>query len=110
MVISNTTVPGNAPSRPLLNDLGEMIFLDRYALKDMTKKSLAVGDTVIVCVNQKTRQREIGTVRSVVGDRVSIELRDGTHTEQGLEDVDKPLETTPQEMMARVARGIAAME
>ncbi len=49
--------------RATLNELGEKIFLDRYALKDMTKKSLAVGDTVIVCVNQKTRQREIGVVR-----------------------------------------------
>jgi ribonucleoside-diphosphate reductase alpha chain len=110
MVISNPTVSGHASSRPLLNDLGEMIFLDRYALKDMSKKSLTVGDTVIVCVNQKSRQREIGTVKAVNGDRVAIELRDGSHTEQGLEDVDKPLETTPEEMMARVARGIAAME
>jgi ribonucleoside-diphosphate reductase alpha chain len=94
----------------LLNELGEKIFLDRYALKDMTKKSLAPGDTVIVCVNQKSRQREIGTVRSIHGDRVNIELRDGTSTEQGMEDVDKPLETSPEQMMDRVARGIAAIE
>ena len=93
-----------------LNELGEKIFLDRYALKDMTKKSLQTGDTVIVCVNQKTRQREIGTVLSLHNDRVSIELRDGTLTEQGIEDVDKPLETTPAQMIERVARGIAAME
>ncbi|HEX6291349.1 MAG TPA: LAGLIDADG family homing endonuclease, partial [Herpetosiphonaceae bacterium] len=98
------------PPRAVLNELGEKIFLDRYALKDMTKKSLAVGDTVIVCVNQKTRQREIGTVRSLSNGRVSIELRDGTLTEQGIEDVDKPLETRPEQMMERVARGIAAIE
>lgn len=93
-----------------LNELGEKIFLDRYALKDMTKQSLAVGDTVIVCVNQKTRQREIGTVLSIAKSRVTIELRDGTITEQGIEDVDKPLETRPEQMMERVARGIAAIE
>ena len=110
MVASDLSAPGFAPSRPLLNELGEKIFLDRYALKDMTKKSLAPGDTVIVCVNQKTRQREIGTVRNLKGDRVVIELRDGTSTEQGLEDVDKPLETSPEAMMDRVARGIAAIE
>jgi ribonucleoside-diphosphate reductase alpha chain len=110
MVASDLSAPGFAPSRPLLNELGEKIFLDRYALKDMTKKSLAPGDTVIVCVNQKTRQREIGTVRTLKGDRVFIELRDGTSTEQGLEDVDKPLETSPDAMMDRVARGIAAIE
>ena len=99
-----------AAPRALLNDLGEKIFLDRYALKDMTKKSLAEGDTVIVCVNQKTRQREIGTVRSLSNGRVNVELRDGTVTEQGIEDVDKPLETDPGQMMDRVARGIAAIE
>src|ERR1044071_4540286 len=99
-----------APPKAVLNDLGEKIFLDRYALKDMTKKSLSVGDTVIVCVNQKTRQREIGTVRGLNNGRVSIELRDGTLTEQGIEDVDKPLETQPEQMMERVARGIAAIE
>lgn len=98
------------PPKAVLNELGEKIFLDRYALKDMTKKSLSVGDTVIVCVNQKTRQREIGTVRGLSNGRVSIELRDGTLTEQGIEDVDKPLETQPEQMMERVARGIAAIE
>lgn len=112
MVTSDSSVPSTAPgaTSALLNDLGEKIFLDRYALKDMTKKSLVPGDLVIVCVNQKSRQREIGTVKSILGDRVSIELRDGTMTEQGMEDVDKPLETTPEAMMDRVARGIAEIE
>ena len=97
-------------SQAVLNELGEKIFLDRYALKDMTKTSLTVGDTVIVCVNQKTRQREIGKVLHLHGGRVTVELRDGTVTEQGIEDVDKPLETDPGQMMDRVARGIAAIE
>jgi ribonucleoside-diphosphate reductase alpha chain len=110
MVASEMSASGSASSRPLLNELGEKIFLDRYALKDMTKKSLSVGDLVIACVNQKTRQREIGTVSAIRGDRVAIDLRDGTSTEQGIEDVDKPLETTPESMMDRVARGIASIE
>lgn len=95
---------------PLLNELGEKIFLDRYALKDMTKKSLEIGDTVIACVDQKTRQREIGKVVRIDGDRVGLELRDGTTTEQGIEDVDKPLELIPEQMMDRVAHGIAEIE
>lgn len=108
---STTARNGNGrKSQAVLNELGEKIFLDRYALKDMTKTSLSIGDTVIVCVNQKTRQREIGTVLKLYQDRVSIELRDGTVTEQGIEDVDKPLETQPEQMMERVARGIAAIE
>jgi ribonucleoside-diphosphate reductase alpha chain len=88
----NGTHPDTTP-KASLNELGEKIFLDRYALKDMTKRSLAAGDTVIVCVNQKTRQREIGTVLHLGDGRVTIELRDGTVTEQAFEDVDKPLET-----------------
>ena len=112
MVTSDSSVPSTAPgaTSALLNDLGEKIFLDRYALKDMTKKSLVAGDTVIVCVNQKSRQREIGTVKGIHGDRVTIDLRDGTTTEQGMEDLDKPLETSPEAMMDRVARGIADIE
>ena len=99
-----------AQPKAVLNELGEKIFLDRYALKDMTKQSLAVGDTVIVCVDQKTRQREIGNVRGLNKGRVTIELRDGTVTEQGIEDVDKPLDTEAGQLMDRIARGIAAIE
>jgi len=101
---------GHLHGKTELNELGEKIFLDRYALKDMTKRSLAAGDTVIVCVNQKTRQREIGRVLAIAKGRVTVELRDGSVTEQGIEDVDKPLETDPGQMMDRVARGIAAVE
>src|SRR5688500_9472109 len=92
----------HAAPKAILNELGEKIFLDRYALKDMTKRSLAVGDTVIVCVDQKTRQREIGSVRALNKGRATVELRDGTITEQGIEDIDKPLETEPGQMMDRV--------
>ena len=45
-----------------LNPLGEKIFLDRYALKDGKKETVAVGDTVVVAVDLETGQREIGTI------------------------------------------------
>lgn len=95
-----------------MNDLGEKIFLDRYALKDIKKESLVVGDTVIVCVDQKTRQREIGKVVACGsrGSEVTVELRDGTTTSQSWDDVDKPLELTAEETMARTARGVASVE
>src|SRR5262245_53365412 len=60
-----------------LNELGQKIFLDRYAMKDMHKRTLSVGDMVIVCVDDKTGQREIGTARNIEAGRVSVELRDG---------------------------------
>src|SRR5688572_1940719 len=66
-----------------LNELGQKIFLDRYAVKDAKKRTLGVGDLVIVCVDDKTGQREIGTVvaidRAAAGGagRVKVELKDG---------------------------------
>ncbi len=93
-----------------LNELGQKIFLDRYALKDMHKRTLSVGDMVIVCVDDKTGQREIGLVRAMESGRVSVELRDGSIVERLTEHVSKPIETEPDQMMERVARGVAAVE
>ena len=93
-----------------LHELGYKIFLDRYAQKDMTRGSLAVGDTVIVVVNAKTGQREVGTVLSLDLPRVTVSLLDGETVVRDLEHVDKPIETEPAQMMTRVARGVAATE
>ena len=96
-----------------LNELGQKIFLDRYALKDMKKRTLGVGDMVIVCVDPKTGQREIGEVRSIAEGktRVTVELKGGGGVIECLyEHVSKPIETEPEQMMERVARGIAAVE
>lgn len=93
-----------------LHEVGEKIFFDRYAFKDGKKDSLAVGDTVVVCVNLETGQREIGTATKYENGKVTILLRDGSSTERALEHVDKPLETRPEQMMDRVAHGIASAE
>ena len=93
-----------------LHELGYKIFLDRYAQKDMTRSSLSVGDTVIVVVNAKTGQREIGTVSALDLPQVTVALLDGETVVRDLEHVDKPVETEPAQMMTRVARGVAATE
>lgn len=93
-----------------LQELGEKIFLDRYALKDMNKANLAVGDVVVVCVDTETGQREIGEVLSVNGDLVRVALGADEVVERSMEHVDRPLETHPDELIARVAKGIAAIE
>src|SRR5499427_3169314 len=66
-----------------LSELGQKIFLDRYALKDMRKRTLSVGDLVIVCVDVKTGQREIGELRTIDegSGRVVVELRNGSTVE-----------------------------
>ncbi len=95
-----------------LSELGEKIFLDRYAVKDAKKETLSVGDTVVVCVNLKTGHREIGTVKSFDADtkQVEVTLRDGSVETRALEHVDKPLETAPEQMFERIARHIASVE
>jgi adenosylcobalamin-dependent ribonucleoside-diphosphate reductase len=95
-----------------LAELGEKIFLDRYAIKDAKKETLAVGDTVVVCVNLKTGQREIGTVEKVNLDNreVIVKLRDGSMETRAIEHIDKPLETVPEQMFERIAQHIASVE
>jgi len=103
-------VQTKAAEKNALHELGYKIFLDRYAQKDMTRSTLAVGDTVIVVVDSKTGQREIGTVTAIKLPKVTVQLLDGDVTERDIEQVDKPLETDPGQMMDRVAAGIAAIE
>ncbi len=100
-----TTNPHNR-----LHDLGYKIFLDRYALKDVARSTLALGDTVIVVINGETGQREIGKITALNLPKVTIELLDGDVVERDIENVDKPVETDPGQMMDRVAQGIAAAE
>lgn len=108
--------PSTVAENNQLSELGQKIFLDRYAMKDMSKRTLSTGDMVIVCVDAKTGQREIGVVSAMDeaapggGGRVTVELRDGTRIECLSEHVSKPVETEPEQMMERVARGIAAVE
>ncbi len=94
-----------------LNEIGYKIFLDRYALKDGKKDSLKIGDTVIVCTDVETSQREIGTVTQLMNGEVTVRLRgDGGEVTRAVEHIDKPLETDPAQMHARIARGIASVE
>lgn len=99
-------------SKNALSELGEKIFLDRYAVKDMKRETLATGDIAIVLVNPKTGQREIGTIESIdrAANKVQIRLRDGELTERAIEHVDKPLETVPEQMFDRIAEHIASVE
>lgn len=99
-----------ASNKNALHELGYKIFLDRYALKDMKRQTLSVGDTVIVVVDSKTGQREIGAVTAMNLPSVTIKLLDGETVIRDIENVDKPLETDPGQMMDRVAKGIADIE
>ena len=94
-----------------LSALGRKIFLDRYALKDVRKETLKIGDIVVAVSNPLTGQREIGVVTELgQGDEITVKLDDGVVLHVKREDVDKPLETDPAQMLARVAKGISSVE
>ena len=93
-----------------LKALGEKIFLDRYAFKDAQKATLKEGDTVIVCTNLETGQREIGQAMALNQDQVTVKLHDGSAIERAIEHIDKPLEIHPSQMMTRVAASLAQEE
>ena len=113
---ADVRTPVAAVENNQLTELGQKIFLDRYALKDTTKRTLSTGDLVIVCVDARTGQREIGTLTAMDetaaggAGRVTVELHDGSKIECLSEHVSKPIETDAEQMMERVARGIASVE
>ncbi|NLN19829.1 MAG: hypothetical protein GX162_11240, partial [Firmicutes bacterium] len=57
----------------ILDGISELIFLDRYAMKD-PHKEIKPGDTVVVLVKEDPRfpQKDIGIVRSVEGDKLTV--------------------------------------
>jgi adenosylcobalamin-dependent ribonucleoside-diphosphate reductase len=105
------TARESAAAKPnQLHDLGYKIFLDRYAQKDMTRSTLAVGDIVIVVVDPQSGQREVGKIAALDAPKVTVELLNGESMTTDIERIDKPLETLPEQMMERVAAGIAEAE
>lgn len=95
-----------------LSELGEKIFLDRYAVKDIKRETLAIGDSVVVLVNPKTGQREIGVIETLdfAKKEVGVRMRDGQIEMRTIEHIDKPLELVPEQMFDRIAKHIASVE
>ena len=110
--MSQSPVNLQTRTKNALSELGEKIFLDRYAVKDMKRETLAVGDTAVVLVNPKTGQREIGVIENIdlVTKEVSVRMRNGDLEMRAIEHIDKPLETVPEQMFDRIAKHIASVE
>lgn len=95
-----------------LTALGRKALLDRYARKATKTDILEVGDLVIVCTDKESGQREIGTVSSLDADgrTVQVQTEDGNTYSLDTEDIDKPIETDPQDVVKRVARAMSKVE
>lgn len=107
------------------NGVSRLVMLDRYAQKDTSKKTIAIGDIVVLTVKDdpKFPARGIGYIREIYGQNAVIEveeefrsaLEDPQEIETGLvtrefNDFEKLLELYYEQIAKRNARGLAEVE
>lgn len=88
-----------------LNELGKIIFLDRYARKDLVTTAKE-GDTLVF---KQGYQKQAGIVKQILGDSAIVVSND-QEVEIKLREADKAVETVPDEMFKRVAKEMATVE
>ncbi|WP_427110931.1 vitamin B12-dependent ribonucleotide reductase [Lysinibacillus xylanilyticus] len=98
-----------------------LIMLDRYSFKDTEKKTLKVGDLVVLTVKSDPQfpARGIGNVSEINGSNVTVLLEEvyrqyaeteGGHITVNVGAIDKPLEIYYEQIAKRNAKGLANVE
>lgn len=93
-----------------LPESGYRVFLDRFARKDVTRKTISEGDLVLINTDHIT---EVGKVLRRANGEVSVEIGENGSSKVltvAVDRVDKPLELSPRDMHRRVATAVAAVE
>src|SRR5690625_3494232 len=106
--------------------VSRLVMLDRYAFKDTEKKTLKVGDFVVLTVkpDPKFPARGFGFIQSIDREKhqatiqVADEFKgvlDGNEADTGiivrnLDAIDKPLEVFYEQIAKRNANGLASVE
>ena len=105
--------------------ISRLIMLDRYAFKDMSGKTLTVGDLVILTTHADPQYpaRGIGKIEEINKEQLIIRIEEEfqsslTNPEEiasgrvirNINEVEKPLELYFEQIAARVARGISDIE
>lgn len=99
--------------------VSRLVMLDRYSFKDTEKKTLSVGDFVILTIQDdpKFPARGYGFVTDLDNGYVTVKLDEQYHSVAGTETVrvpisaiDKPLEIYYEQIAKRVARGLSEVE
>ena len=80
-------------SERVLSDLGEKIFIDRYARK--TYNNFVIGDKVLVKDNG-SRESGFGAVLSWSKDSVTVKLENGDEITCDKSNVTQPIETVTE--------------
>ncbi len=87
--------------------LAYKIFIDRFALKDLTRTNLKVGDMVLVHTHPGS---ELGKVLEILdSDQVKVQLPNKVAVYH-VDHVDKPVETSYDQCCGRVASAIPTRE
>lgn len=90
--------------RVSLDGLRDLIFSDRYALKD-PNRDFRVGDKVVVLVEMMGDwpRRETGIIQSIDGDHATVMTSGGEEVTKPLSDMDRVLEQSVSDMWDRIA-------
>ena len=99
--------------------VSRLVMLDRYSFKDTEKKTLGVGDLVLLTVkyDPKFPARGYGIVTKINNGQAVVKLDEEFHAAAGAEEltvsideIEKPLELFYEQIARRVARGLAEVE
>lgn len=94
-----------------LTELGQRIMLDRYAQKDPSRDTLKSGDMVVALVDGGREPAEVLSVN--MQDRtaaIEILATQTIRERHPIDQMDRLLETTPEQIWDRVATGISSVE
>lgn len=108
-------MPTTDPSRYFTSDLSFKVFMDRYTLKDIDRR-FAVGDFALALIvdDPQWPRKEVARVLAVEGDTLELEVLTGTEKGERIvrekSACDRPIETSPEHVWARVAKAMASVE
>src|SRR5690625_2054443 len=111
--------PIEAGMKKRFEGVSRLVMLDRYSFKDTEKKTLGIGDLVLLTVKYDPvfPARGIGYVSEIKDDKVTVKIDEeyvGTagaeEIEVSIDEIDKPLELYYEQIAARVAAGLAEVE
>src|SRR5690625_1476427 len=124
----NRDIEGFPQVHPITPDMSmefegvsRLVMLDRYSFKDTEKKTLSVGDLVLLTVKPDPNfpARGIGTVEIINSPKneVTVKLTDeyqavagSERMTVGIDTIEKPLEIFYEQIARRVATGLASVE
>lgn len=96
----------------MLGELGQLIFLDRYAQKDHNREHLEAGQRVVVCPDTRVTRRFLATLTAVDPVAQSTEVvleQTGERLTLPWDQVDLPIEDFEQACL-RVPKAVASVE